>query len=152
MPIHFCTVYCCFCTEKQLWWRLEDPQSQKCSLPGNWGRSVNPWLQSAEEFSNSCFFLSSFLEVLLHLCFSSPHGSWHSVLEGTDFRPWLKVNVLVAESCPRLCDLMNCSLPGSSVHGILQARILEWVAIPFSKRSSQPRDRTLVSHCMQNSL
>ena len=39
-----------------------------------------------------------------------------------------------------------CSLSGSSVHGILQARILEWVVIPFSRRSSQPRDRTQVSH------
>ena len=36
---------------------------------------------------------------------------------------------LVIQSCPTLCDLMDCSLPGSSVHGILQARILEWVAI-----------------------
>ena len=40
---------------------------------------------------------------------------------------------------------MDCSLPGSSVHGILQARILEWVAIPFSKGSSQPRDGTCIS-------
>ena len=40
---------------------------------------------------------------------------------------------------------MNCSLPGSSVHGILQARILEWVAILFSRGSSQPRDQTQVS-------
>ena len=42
--------------------------------------------------------------------------------------------------CGRLCDPMGHSLPGSSVHGILQARILKWGAIPFSKRSSQPRD------------
>ena len=41
---------------------------------------------------------------------------------------------------------MDCSPPGSSVHGILQARILEWVAIPLSRGSSQPRDRTWVSH------
>ena len=40
----------------------------------------------------------------------------------------------VAQSCPTLTDLMNCSLPGSSVHGILQARILEWVAIAFSEQ------------------
>ena len=40
---------------------------------------------------------------------------------------------------------MDCSLPGSSVHGILQARILEWVAIPFSRGSFQPRDQTQVS-------
>ena len=47
--------------------------------------------------------------------------------------------------CPILCDPMDCSPPGSSVHGILQARILEWVAISFCKGSSQPRDRTRVS-------
>ena len=52
----------------------------------------------------------------------------------------------VAQSCPTLCDPMDCSPPGSSVHGIFQARLLEWVAISFSSRSSQPRDRTRVSH------
>ena len=45
-----------------------------------------------------------------------------------------------------LCDLMDCSLPGSSIHGIFQARILEWVAISFSRRSFWPRDWTQVSH------
>ena len=44
-----------------------------------------------------------------------------------------------------LGDSMDCSPPGSSVHGILQAGILEWVAIPFSKGSSRPRDQTMVS-------
>ena len=51
----------------------------------------------------------------------------------------------VTQSCPTPCDPMDCSLPGSSVHGILQARILGWVAIPFSRGSSQPKDRTQVS-------
>ena len=46
------------------------------------------------------------------------------------------VCVLVAQECPTLCDLMECSPPGSSVHWILQARILEWVAIPFFRGSS----------------
>ena len=46
----------------------------------------------------------------------------------------------VAQSCPALCDPMDGSLPGSSVYGILQARILEWVAISFSRRYSQPKD------------
>ena len=48
---------------------------------------------------------------------------------------------LVAKSCPTLCEPMDCSLPGSSVHGLLQARILERVAISFSRGSSQPRDQ-----------
>ena len=50
--------------------------------------------------------------------------------------------MLVAQSCPTLCDPMDSSPPGSSVHGILQARILEWVAIPFFRKSSQPSDLT----------
>ena len=57
-----------------------------------------------------------------------------------------EVKVLVAQSCPSLCDPMDYSLPGSSVHGILQARILEWVAILFSRGSSRPRYKTQVSH------
>ena len=56
------------------------------------------------------------------------------------------VCVLVAQSCPTLCNPMNCSLPGSSVHGVSQARILKWVAIPFSRRSSWFGDLTWVSH------
>ena len=50
-----------------------------------------------------------------------------------------------AQSCPTHCDPMDCSPSGSSVHGTLQARILEWVAISSSRRSSRPRDRTCVS-------
>ena len=51
----------------------------------------------------------------------------------------------VAQSCPTLCDPMDCSLPGSSVRGIFQAIVLEWIAISFSRGSSQPRERTWVS-------
>ena len=51
----------------------------------------------------------------------------------------------VAQSCPALCDPMDCSLPGLSVHGIFQARVLEWGAISFSRGSSRPRDQTWVS-------
>ena len=50
------------------------------------------------------------------------------------------------QSCPTFCDPMDCSPPGSSVHGILQARILEWVAMPSARGSSRPRDLTLVSY------
>ena len=50
----------------------------------------------------------------------------------------------VSQSCLTLWDPMDCSLPGSSIHGILQARTLEWVAIPFSKGSFQPRNRSWV--------
>ena len=50
-----------------------------------------------------------------------------------------------AQLCLAICDLMDCSPPGSSVHGILQARILKWVSMPSSRASSQPRDRTYIS-------
>ena len=50
------------------------------------------------------------------------------------------MKVKVAQSCPTVCDSVDRSPPGSSVHGILQARILEWVAIPFCRGTSQPRD------------
>ena len=56
----------------------------------------------------------------------------------------------VVQSCPILCDPVDCSLPGSSVHGILQARILGWVAMSFSRGSSLSRERTGVFYvsCM----
>ena len=52
----------------------------------------------------------------------------------------------VTQLCPTLCNPMDCSLPGSSIHGIFQTRVLEWVALSFSRRSSQPRVWTQVSH------
>ena len=52
---------------------------------------------------------------------------------------------LLAQPCPALCDPMDSSLPGSSVHGILRATVLEWVAMPFSRGSSQTRDWTPVT-------
>ena len=52
----------------------------------------------------------------------------------------------VAQSCPTICDPIDCSLPGSCVHGIFQAIVLEWIAISFSRGSSRPRDWTRVSH------
>ena len=58
----------------------------------------------------------------------------------------MKVKVKLLSRVRLLSDPMGCSLPGSSVHGIFQARVLEWVAIAFSRRSSRPRNRTRVSH------
>ena len=50
------------------------------------------------------------------------------------------------QSCPTVCEPVDCSPPGSSVHGILQARLLEWIAMPSSKGSSWPRDQTHISY------
>ena len=67
-----------------------------------------------------------------------PYPSWGNRIEN---KPAVKQNCcLVAQSCLTHCDPMECSLPGSSVHGILQARILECVSMPSSRRSSPPRE------------
>ena len=71
-----------------------------------------------------------------------------SVVEGRFWDLVSKVvhcNLLVTQSCPSVCNPMDCSPPGSTVHGISQARILEWVAIPFSRGSSRPSVPTRVS-------
>ena len=60
---------------------------------------------------------------------------------------YFKITCMLSRfNCVLLCDPRDCSPPGSSVHGILQTRILEWVAISFSRGSSRPRDRTHVSY------
>ena len=62
----------------------------------------------------------------------------------------MEVNMLVAQSCPTLCNPVDCSLPGSSVHGILQARIQEWVTIPFSRETFLTQGFNLsLLHCRQ---
>ena len=61
------------------------------------------------------------------------------------FKKHCAVLCLVAQSCMTLCHSMDCSPPGSSVQGVLQARILEWVDIPCFRGSSLPRDRTWIS-------
>ena len=77
-------------------------------------------------------------------------SSWSAVCHQPDVEvvPWHFRAVYdseVAQLCPTLCDPMDCSPPGSSVHGIFQARVPEWVAIFFSRGSSRPRDRTQAS-------
>ena len=97
---------------------------------------------------------------LQYSCLENPHGQRSledcsfSLLyyEMTDKFHWEKKESEVAQSCPTLCDPMDCSLPGSSVHGIFQARILKWVAISFSRRSFRPRDRTRVSRIVGRSF
>ena len=52
---------------------------------------------------------------------------------------------MCVQSCLTLCNPMDCSLPGSSVHRIFQARIMEWIAFSYSRESSQPKNQTRVS-------
>ena len=78
--------------------------------------------------------------------YKSMQPLWGTVSQKTENRTIMKVKVLVAQSYLTLFDPMDCSLPGSSVHGICQARILECVAIPFSRGSSWPWNQTQVSY------
>ena len=73
-----------------------------------------------------------------------PLLQWVSVLAGTLGSP--EGESVIAQSCLTLCGPVDCSSPGSSVRGVLQARILEWVVMPSSRGSSQLRDQTQVSH------
>ena len=98
-------------------------------------------------------FLSISLISLQVLLWVLQDGTWLKILPGISplIQPQSKMTMeakekmLVAQLCLTLCHPMDCSPPGSSVHGILQARILEWVAISFSGGSSQSRDWTWVS-------
>ena len=65
--------------------------------------------------------------------------------KGSILNPVVKVKVLAAQSCPTLCNPIDSSPPGSFVHVILQARILEWVVISFFRGSSQSRNQTQIS-------
>ena len=76
---------------------------------------------------------------------SNMQGLWLPVLRGLFIFYTSFVVVLIAQACLTLWDPVDCSPPGSPVHGILQARILEWVAMTSSRGSSQPRDWTQVS-------
>ena len=74
------------------------------------------------------------------------YGRNRQIVNQTHFPFLPKCVHLVAQACPTLCNPMHHCLPGSSVHGILRARILKWIAIPFSRGSSSPRD---LLHCRQ---
>ena len=99
--------------------------------------------------SDSHFVVLHFLGMVLITASCTMSQTSIHISSGTlsDLISWicLSLPLLVAHLCPTLCDPMGCSPPGSSVHGILQARILEWVAMPFSRESSRPRYQTFVS-------
>ena len=96
-------------------------------VPGPWENQKSPKTTnpSRDKFHSKCSFLQ-----VCDLDFCSRCRS---------------KEVLVAQSCPTLCNSMDCSLSDSSIHGSLQERILEWVAMPFSRGSSQPSCWMLVS-------
>ena len=102
--------------------------------------------------ANPCEFLyCSFIESakyspLLCIPFLVPEGNYFGSRDIPTLEHHLLCVYLVAPSCPAVCNPMDSSSPpGSSVPGISQTRILEWVAISFSRGSSQPRDQTRIS-------
>ena len=81
----------------------------------------------------------------LYVCYRNSLKSSSCCYKWLDFILFFKSESEVTQLCPTLCNPMGCSLQGSFVHRILQAGILEWVAIPFSRGSSRPKDQTGVS-------
>ena len=100
------------------------------------------------DYSTECAFLCVFFFLAIHLFSKRDCTNSHCITSffRTDTYCLSNCQGEVAQSCPTLCNPVDCSLPGSSVHGILQARILEYVAISFSRESSWPRDQTCVSY------
>ena len=127
-------------------WPLEKP---RCHINDRMGLFEHmPDLDSAH-----CCWNHKSKDSFLHVMYQEPQLLWPR-LESTQsiqYRPWYwytavgAVLCLVAQSCLTLCNPMDGSLPGFSVHGILQARKQEWVAMPSSRESPQPRDQTQVS-------
>ena len=108
-----------------------------------------PWPSSSSPFyiSQAAFLPLKYELKHIELCSSNNFAGLVvlSILKDFTISFPLKVKMLVAQSCLALCNPMDCSLPVSLVGGILQRRILQWVAIPFSRETSWPRDQTWVS-------
>ena len=102
----------------------------KAHLTSHSRMSGSRWVIIPSWLSGLCVFLKNTLEMFKKL--------YINIVE-------FYVKVKVTQLCPTLCHPTDCSPPGSSVQGIHQARILEWVPIPFSRGSSWPKDRTQVS-------
>ena len=106
------------------------------NTPGESGPFCTLWRWNHAAYPFLCLATSSvwhFERLVQAVCVVWVLGAWWKWSE-------------VAQSCPTLCDPVDCSLQGSSLREILQARVLEWGAISFSRGSSRPRDRTRVSH------
>ena len=99
--------------------------------------------------SASVYNFSLILEVFRnvdYILYAEHHKGWINwFIKTTLFYSYNESESEVSQLCPTLWDITNCNLPGSSIHGTFQARVLVWVVISFSRGSSQPRDRTWVS-------
>ena len=123
-----------WCTGKT----LRDGMGKEVGGRFRMGNTCTPMADSYE--CMAVLFVGPLTEVIQYSSawYSDPSSPGYLPDTKSPCRQW--VLCLVSQSCPTLCIPMDCSLPGSSVHGIFQARILEWVVIPFSRGTSQPRD------------
>ena len=125
--------------------------------PGDWLAASHGAARRSSDFSrkksrNPDFYMKSrdLLMSLIDLIFGKilcrPSKIYLTWLQPTDHSFVEESESEITQSCQPLCDPVDCSPSGSSIHGIFQARILEWVAISLSRGSSQPRDQTQASH------
>ena len=120
--------------EGLLWWLSGKESTCQCRR-----HRFNPWSRKTPHCCGAA-------KTVYHNCWACARTQESQLLEEPrNLEPSLWNKSEVAQSCPTLCDPIDCSLPGSSVHGIFQAIVLEWIAISFSRGSSQPRARTQVS-------
>ena len=135
-------------TQQLLWILTEEAESSTGSAMSSqdcgsiWPRPHDMAKETPDQPRVSVFTFSSACAI---------HGAAESQTRLSNWTDWLTdclwlVRVLAVQSCLTLFDPMDCSPPGSSVHAILQAKILEWVVISFSRASSWPRDLTWVFH------
>ena len=134
---------CCFCYI--VTWISYERESVSLSVMSNslqphglWPSRLHfPWNFSAKNTGVGCYFLIHWIFSTQGLNLHLLHCRWilyHGASKETHLSICVCVSVrvcLVTQLCPTACDLVDCSLPGSSVHGILQARILEWATPPF---------------------
>ena len=115
------------------------PDATRSPLTHTWGNNTRLHSLWAPDASICFTLLYQALGAVFHYV---RHSRWSHFPHSSTPDPTC---VCFAQSCPTLCDPMDCSLPGFSVHGILQGRIREWIAVSFSRGSSWTRDWTLVS-------
>ena len=120
------------------------PEKSVCRETRNgYNRTWNNRLDTNWEWCTSRLYIVTLLIYLIcRVHHAKFQAGWSTSWNQDCWSEWVSE---VAQSCPTLCDPVDCSLLGSSVHGIFRAIVLEWIAISFSRGSSQPRDRTWVS-------